>query len=344
MKTTLSKHLRRTSLLFNALGTISIILSLVMAFFPQTGASAEPVQQEVACGPCDGQIDWMVWQYTGAVTIEVYVLQNPGGLLADIPGDPDDVVTLAPGDTLEIFGTWGSWNTLGTNIEFYVDGVRYEVGEVTSVHTSCSDPGVIPGFTFGDFLLLNGTSRNNGYLVCPLPEIAVDKVADPIWVWEPGDTVTFTVTVTNVEVVPVTLNSLVDDVFGDVTLIAGSTCTVPQSLAAGGEAGDSYTCEFSYLISGQPTDPAHQDWVTASATDADDNPAEATDDATVTFEDILPSITIEKTADPTLVPETGDTVTYSLTVTNTSSEDLTLDSLIDDIYGDLNGQGGCCRL
>ena len=53
--------------------------------------------------------------------------------------------------------------------------------------------------------------------------------------------------------------------------------------------------------------------------DEDDNPASDTDDAVVTFTDVLPAVSIVKTADPTSVPETGGSVTllvvlYSISV------------------------------
>ncbi|HEY70668.1 MAG TPA: hypothetical protein G4O08_08810 [Anaerolineae bacterium] len=171
-----------------------------------------------------------------------------------------------------------------------------------------------------------------------LPLITVVKEASPASVWEPGDSVNFTVTVTNTVLESLTLDSLVDSIFGDLNGLG--SCSMPQTLAAAGSPGDSYTCTFPGAVAGQPGD-THTDIATASASDNDGNSTEASDDASVTFDDILPSITIEKTASPTLVPETGEWVTYSLTVTNTSAEDLTLNSLIDDIYGDLNGKGTC---
>ena len=48
-----------------------------------------------------------------------------------------------------------------------------------------------------------------------------------------------------------------------------------------------------------------------------------------------------KTADPTIVLETGANVEFTFTVTNNSAEEATLDSLVDNQFGDLNGQGDC---
>ena len=58
-------------------------------------------------------------------------------------------------------------------------------------------------------------------------------------------------------------------------------------------------------------------------------------------DDVLPDITITKTADPTSIPETGGNVTFTFLVTNISLEDATLDSLVDTDFSDLNGQGDC---
>ncbi|HEX9259928.1 MAG TPA: DUF11 domain-containing protein, partial [Acidimicrobiales bacterium] len=64
-------------------------------------------------------------------------------------------------------------------------------------------------------------------------------------------------------------------------------------------------------------------------------------DATVVFTDVAPTLTVDKSANPTSVPATGGNVTYTVVVTNTSFEPVTLTSLVDDKFGNLNGQGTC---
>jgi len=49
------------------------------------------------------------------------------------------------------------------------------------------------------------------------------------------------------------------------------------------------------------------DVFSATATDGDGNTDTATDDATVTYTDVLPDITVTKTADPTSVPRRAAT-------------------------------------
>jgi hypothetical protein len=165
-----------------------------------------------------------------------------------------------------------------------------------------------------------------------LPDISVTKTANPTTVPETGGDVTFTVTVANNSLEPVSLTSLVDDVFGD--LNGQGDCSVPQALAATGEAGASYQCSFVKTLS-DGSGGTHEDTVTAVGTDNENNTDTEEDDATVTFSDVAPTISIVKTASPTSVPETGGSVTFSVLVTNTGAEAVTLDSLRDDVFGDV---------
>ncbi|MCA1683934.1 MAG: hypothetical protein LC708_02230 [Actinobacteria bacterium] len=53
---------------------------------------------------------------------------------------------------------------------------------------------------------------------------------------------------------------------------------------------------------------------------------------------ILPSIAVEKTANPTVLNEPGGPVVFTVRVINTGPNALTLTSLVDNVYGDLNGR------
>ena len=145
---------------------------------------------------------------------------------------------------------------------------------------------------------------------------------------------TFTFRVTNTGVEDVTVTSLTDTVFGD--LNGQGTC------ATGGliPVGDSYTCELTVTLSGDAGNP-HVNSVTAIAVDDEGTTDDDSDDETVTFSDSPPVIDVTKTADPTSVPETGGPVTFTFRVTNTGVEDVTVTSLTDTVFGDLNGQGTC---
>jgi hypothetical protein len=65
---------------------------------------------------------------------------------------------------------------------------------------------------------------------------------------------------------------------------------------------------------------------------------------TVNIQVQAPTITVTKTANPTSVLEPGGDVTYTVSVHNNGTQAVqavTITSLSDDVYGDLNGQGDC---
>ena len=187
----------------------------------------------------------------------------------------------------------------------------------------------------------------------PSAELLVSKDADPTSVNEPGDSVTFTVAVTNIGIDPsnpVTLNSLLDSIYGDITTsghdgITDTTCSVPQTLPVddGNPGGiDTYTCTFTADVTGNAGD-SETDIITAAGVDSRGNEITGSDDATVAINDVLPDITVLKTALPIEVLEPGGLVTFSVLITNNSvsSDPVTIDSLTDNVHGDLNGQGDC---
>ena len=206
-----------------------------------------------------------------------------------------------------------------------------------------------PGFTEKDTVIATGVDDQGNPVsdsddadveITDVPSlIEVIKTADPTEVQEPGDTVTFTVNVENASTVDtVTITLLDDDIYGDITDIAGTTCAVPQILAP----GEDYECEFQGDVEGNAGE-TKTDVVTASGTDDDGNDVSDFDDADVEITDVDPVIEVVKEADPTFLPEPGGTVTFSVEVTNLSNDEdpVTITLLDDDIYGDLNGQGTC---
>ena len=114
--------------------------------------------------------------------------------------------------------------------------------------------------------------------------------------------------------------SLSDDVLG--TLAGDLDCQVGTVLGAGA------SCTFDVTTTIDPGDfgDSVDNIFTAHASDDENNDASDTEDATVTFSDELPTITVDKTVDPGSVPETsGGDVTYTYTVTNDSDEAVTID-------------------
>jgi uncharacterized repeat protein (TIGR01451 family) len=62
----------------------------------------------------------------------------------------------------------------------------------------------------------------------------------------------------------------------------------------------------------------------------------------VTFLNAGSSITVSKTANPSSVQEPGGTVQYTVRIDNISPADVvTINSLVDSVFGNLNGQGNC---
>ncbi len=190
---------------------------------------------------------------------------------------------------------------------------------------------------------INGSDSAVVTLEDEVPTLSMVKTASPTEVLEPGGEVNFTVAITNTSVSsdPVTLTSLVDDIHGN--LDGQGDCSVPQTL----QSGDSYSCSFSVYVSGNAGE-SETDVITVSGIDDDDTPVSAMDSATVNVNDVPSMVEIIKTASPTAVEEPGGDVTFTFTVNNTSDQgnppspdSVTISSLTDSIYGDLNGKGDC---
>jgi hypothetical protein len=88
----------------------------------------------------------------------------------------------------------------------------------------------------------------------------------------------------------------------------------------------------------------HTDTVTATANDEEGNVLMRSNSATVTILNVSSMCTATKTANPDTVNEspTGTNVTFTVQVNNTSTvDDITINSIVDTPYGDLDGQGTC---
>ncbi|MFE0020109.1 hypothetical protein [Amycolatopsis sp. NPDC059021] len=143
------------------------------------------------------------------------------------------------------------------------------------------------------------------------PGIAITKDATPKVV-RAGDTVTFTITVTN------TGDSALRDVFV-ADLIAPDCAKRFGTLES--QAKQTYTCT---LVAGEND---FTNTATANGTDGTNRPVTATADAAVDV--IHPAITITKSAAPAQVRE-GDTVMFTIVVKNTGDVPLTAVSVVDD--------------
>ncbi len=135
----------------------------------------------------------------------------------------------------------------------------------------------------------------------------------------------------------VTLTTLDDTKFGD--LDGKGICDVPQTILIGG----SYTCTYTLFLASD-TLTAHTNVVTATAVDDDGTPATDDDDETVTFEDVLPTVTLDKSVDKEWLDEPGGDFTFTLLITNTSAEEVTIASLTDTQSADAVDFSDCVAL
>ena len=185
---------------------------------------------------------------------------------------------------------------------------------------------------------VSGNDDATATIVDRAPALSLTKTANPTQVLETGGNVTFAVVVRNDSLAssdPVTITTLTDDIYG--SLNGMGTCAVPQTIAAGG----SYSCSFTGFVGGN-AGGSQTDVVTASGTDDENNPVSASDSATVDIANSPSMIELRKTANPTSVNEPGADVTFTFAVTNNSLVDaVTIDTLTDSIYGDLDGTGTC---
>jgi hypothetical protein len=178
--------------------------------------------------------------------------------------------------------------------------------------------------------------------VTPPPVIAVTKAADPPTRPEPGGDFTFTVAVSNPSTTtPVTITSLVDNVYGDLATRPGSTCGAP-----GGPIGitllpgaSTAPCSFTGPFNGKAGD-AQTDTVTVTGTH-NGMTVMATAMATVKLTPVGPQIALTKVASPASRVEPGGDFTFTATVSNPSTlEPVTITKLVDNVYGDLATRPG----
>jgi hypothetical protein len=196
---------------------------------------------------------------------------------------------------------------------------------------------------------------NCGTLTIPVfadtVSITVTKTAlAPATVPETGGSQSYTVTVkNNAQVFDLTLDSLTDDKYGNITVIHAANADCDGSATPGVceavtatdctplptiTAGNTFSCTFTGTVPPGDTGGTFTDVVEACGTDeggttdiCDD------DDAVVTYTDVQQPPQLSKTA-------TGAAcvvdVTYTVVVTNTSAQDtLTLNTLTDDKYGSI---------
>jgi hypothetical protein len=168
------------------------------------------------------------------------------------------------------------------------------------------------------------------------PSFTLAHSAGSTVVNEPGGIITFTVSVNNTGTNTISLTGLQSDQVGN--LHGQGTCAVGGVIGPGA----TYSCTYSDTIS-QNGNTSYTNTVTVSVQDNTTALSSATNrSVVVTITDVAPDITVGKTGSPNTVNEPGSNVTFTIDVQNVSSADtVTLASLVDDKFGNLNGVGTC---
>lgn len=165
------------------------------------------------------------------------------------------------------------------------------------------------------------------------PAIVVDKTADKAQV-HPGDIVTYRVVVTNTGDTPLRLTSLSDAVNQGVPADLLATCNLTTATVL--QPGQS-TPVCTYRVTAGTADLLNV--VVVRATDVLGGTVTDDDDAVVDV--ISPTVRIDKTASPSPV-RAGDTITYTLVITNTGNTPLTITSLTDVANGTATALPAAC--
>jgi uncharacterized repeat protein (TIGR01451 family) len=154
------------------------------------------------------------------------------------------------------------------------------------------------------------------------PAIEITKTASPQTYSAPGQTITYTYTVTNTG--PQTLTNVQ---LTDTTIAGPFTCT--PALGSTLLPGAVMTCTATHLTTQGDVD-AGSIANTATATGTPPSGPPVTDDASETvFPDLVSAIEVVKAASPQTYNAPGQTITYTYTVTNTGNVTLTNVQLTD---------------
>jgi hypothetical protein len=183
----------------------------------------------------------------------------------------------------------------------------------------------------------SGSPQSNPFDCVVIPGAGFLRIAKNTTPDNNGKTFTFTVspaTAGGVANFSITDNSTGANV-ATASAAAGTNYSITEGTQPTGWTAISASCAFD-----QPNSPSTGTPGTNSVTGFEIQAGETT---ICTFDNrvLAPSISVVKTATRATVKETGDTVTYDVVVTNNSTIPVTLTSLIDDKFGDLDGQGTC---
>ena len=242
--------------------------------------------------------------------------------------------------------------SLGDNLsEALAVNTDCPVGTMLAGYTSCSIevtsaiPAGVPDSTYSNVFIATVKDNEGGSATASssesiiytdvMPVITVEKHAVTTTVPEVGGSVAFVYTVRNVGEELVIIDSLVDGTINPLT--GNADCQIGTKLPA----NTSCSFEETLTIPAGEARGTHASIFTAEVKDDEDNEAAASDSATITYTDVPPDISVTTTAAVKTVYETGDTVTFTFTVTNNSPEAAEITALVANKFDEMEGETNC---
>jgi hypothetical protein len=230
----------------------------------------------------------------------------------------------------DVLGVLYLWETGDEEIWIGVGSYHDLVGTFTKTYTDAGEyPNIVDAWAMdNEENMAHDDDDAMVEVIDVLPVIELVKTADPLSRYEPGGLFTYTFTVYNHSVEPVWLTEVVDDKLG--TLYEWVTGMPKIWIPVDG----------SYLLPGTFTKTyteagIYPNIAIAYAEDNEGNSASDDDSRSVTIIDVLPEISITKTANKSVIPFSGEDVIFTFVITNHSVEDVVIYSIDDTIFGDL---------
>ena len=254
---------------------------------------------------------------TGPLTIAKTALGGTGAFTFDVnctDDSFDQVVTIEGSGTETIMGIPTTTSCTVTE--------RAHALFTTEVVPGDGTVGIDAG---GQTVAFTNTAKPNGISLDKKVNGADHATSGDALIAHSGDSLTYTVVITNTGQVPLTISGLSDSLF------AGFAASCPQGVGSVLAAGASFTCTYQGSAAGDDHNVV--------SVNADDGLGRSVDDSDDTFVDVIhPAVSIVKTADPLFVTDSGS-VTYTYVVTNTGDTTLNNVLVTDDILGAIGSTG-----
>ena len=240
---------------------------------------------------------------TGDVTINNVTITDPKPGMSPLSCTPAEPATLSPGAVLSCTATRAT-----TQADLNTGGViaNTAIANGTTVAGPLSSPAAIAHV-----------------MAQKQPAIAIVQSASPNSFTAPGETITYTLTVTNTGNVPLSNTQVTDP------KLTGLSCTPPQGSTL--DPGATKTCTGTYVTTQADVDFGGVSNVASVAGTPPSAGPNATDvDALfIPGPPRNPNLSLTKTASPTSYTGPGETITYTFVATNTGNVTLTSAAISD---------------